>query len=173
MVYIREAHALDGAMPNDRPGSPIVEEPITADERKAVAKRCAGTLDMSPMTMLLDDMSDSTCQAYAAFPDRLFLVGKDGKIAFAGAQGPMGFDPDALEDGIREALGLEPIQREKSSRNRGFRRSGEGRGFGGRDRRPGSGGENGRRDWRRGRGGEGGDQGKGEDDGETDDGLRP
>ena len=102
-VYIREAHALDGAMPNDRPDSPIVEEPVTAQERKEVATRCAGALDMSPMTMLIDNMKDTTSQAYAAFPDRLYLVGKDGKIAFAGDRGPMGFNPDGLEDAVLQA----------------------------------------------------------------------
>jgi len=142
-VYIREAHALDGAMPTDRPDSPIVEEPVTAEERKEVATRCAGALDMSPMTMLIDNMKDTTCQAYAAFPDRLYLVGKDGKIAFAGGRGPMGFNPDGLEDAVREALGMEPIKRE--STERGFDRSR--RGFGGR------GGD------RRGFGGRGGDRG--------------
>lgn len=132
-VYIREAHALDGTMPNDRPDSPIVEEPVTAKERKEVAARCAGALDMSPMTMLIDDMKDSTCQAYAAFPDRLYLVGKDGKIAFAGDRGPMGFNPDVLEDAIREALGMEPIERKRSERTFGRGgRGGDRRGFGGR-----------------------------------------
>jgi hypothetical protein len=153
-VYIREAHALDGTMPNDRPDSPIVEEPVTAKERKEVATRCAGALDMSPMTMLIDDMKDSTCQAYAAFPDRLYLVGKDGKIAFAGDRGPMGFNPDDLEDGIRKALGMEPIKR--ASSERGFDR--DRRGFGGRGGdRPGSRGRGGDRGGRGGRGGGDGD----------------
>ena len=155
-VYIREAHALDGAMPNDRPDSPIVEEPVTAQERKEVATRCAGALDMSPMTMLIDNMKDTTSQAYAAFPDRLYLVGKDGKIAFAGDRGPMGFNPDGLEDAVREALGMEPIKRE--STERGFDRSR--RGFGGRGGdRGGRGGDGGDRGGREGRGGDGSDRG--------------
>ena len=163
-MYIREAHALDGTMPNDRSDSPIVEEPVTAKERKEVATRCAGALDMSPMTMLIDDMKDSTCQAYAAFPDRLYLVGKDGKIAFAGDRGPMGFNPDVLEDAIREALGMEPIERKNSERT--FGRGADRRGFGGRggDRR-GVGGRGGDRGGRGGDGGDGEGDGNGEGDG--------
>ena len=39
-----------------------------------------------------------------ALPDRLYLVGKDGKITYAGGRGPRGFKPDELEDAIREEL---------------------------------------------------------------------
>lgn len=119
MVYIREAHALDGASPRGgRDGDPIVEEPVTLEERKTVATRCSGALDMSPMTMLIDDMKDSTCRDYAAFPDRLYLVGKKGRIAFAGPPGPRGFDPDLLEDAIRAELGLKPLERPDAGRRR-------------------------------------------------------
>ena len=63
---------------------------------------------MTPMRMLLDDMKDSTCKAWAAWPDRLYLVSKEGKIAFAGEQGPRGFKPEQLEAAIRKELGLPP-----------------------------------------------------------------
>jgi len=43
-------------------------------------------------------------KAYSAHPDRLYLVGKDGKIAYAGAPGPQGFNPDQLEEAIRAEL---------------------------------------------------------------------
>ena len=46
---------------------------------------------------LLDDMDDTASEAYASLPDRLYLIGKDGKIAFAGARGPRGFKVDLLQ----------------------------------------------------------------------------
>jgi hypothetical protein len=98
VVYIEEAHALDGVMPKGSGDDPIVEEPITIDERKAVAETCSGALDMSPMRMLIDGMQDTTSRAYAAFPDRLYLVGKDGKLVYTGGKGPRGFKPDELEE---------------------------------------------------------------------------
>ena len=116
VVYIREAHALDGAAPNGGNGAPIVEEPITFDERTNVATTCAAKLDLSPMRTLIDGMDDATSAAYSSFPDRLFLVGQDGKIAFAGGAGPRGFLPDDLEDAIRVALELEPLERKETSR---------------------------------------------------------
>ncbi len=115
MVYIKEAHALDGASPTRSKGAPVVEEPLTLDERKAVATTCAGALDMSPLKMLVDDMKDTTSASYAAWPDRLYLVDKGGTIAFAGGPGPRGFLPDELEDAIREELGLPKKERKAKS----------------------------------------------------------
>jgi hypothetical protein len=109
VVYIHEAHALDGSAPAKK--GPVVEEPLTPDERRAVAKTCGETLDMSPLKMLIDDMDDTTAAAYAAWPDRLYLVGKDGKIAYAGGEGPRGFLPDELEDAIRVELKLKALER--------------------------------------------------------------
>ncbi len=35
--------------------------------------------------------------AYAAWPERLFIVTPDAKIAYAGKRGPWGFKPDHIE----------------------------------------------------------------------------
>ena len=109
MVYIREAHPLDGAMAAPRmKDHPLVEEPLSIDERKAVARTCSGALDLSPLRMVIDDMNDTTCNLYSAWPDRLYLVGWDGRIAFAGDPGPRGFKLELLEDAIRKERGLPP-----------------------------------------------------------------
>jgi hypothetical protein len=109
VVYIHVAHALDGSAPARN--GPVVEEPLRPAERRAVAKTCGEALDLSPLKMLIDDMDDATAAAYAAWPDRLYLVGKDGKIAYAGGEGPRGFLPDELEDAIRVELKLKPLER--------------------------------------------------------------
>ena len=110
VVYISEAHAFDGASPRGgRDGNPIVEEPLTITERLAVATVCQERLDLAPMTVLIDDMKNTADKAYAGFPDRLYLVGKSGRIAYAGAPGPLGFDPDELEAAVRVELGLPPL----------------------------------------------------------------
>lgn len=110
MVYIAEAHAFDGASPRGgRDGNPIVEEPISIDERLAVATVCRERLDLSPMTVLIDDMKNTADGAYAGFPDRLYLVGRNGRVAYAGDPGPIGFRPDELEAAMRAELGLPPL----------------------------------------------------------------
>jgi hypothetical protein len=118
VVYINEAHALDGANPMGGGSAPIVEEPLTLDAKKEVAKICMGALDLAPMTMLVDGMDNKVATAYAAFPDRLYLVDAKGKIALSGAKGPRGFEPDDLEDAIRADLGMEPIRRTKKKKGR-------------------------------------------------------
>ena len=41
VVYIKEAHALDGSMPKGGlDGAPLVEEPLELEERREVAKTC-------------------------------------------------------------------------------------------------------------------------------------
>ncbi len=107
VVYIREAHALDGRSPLGGGGMPIVEDPVNIAERNAVASVCMTRLALDPMPSLVDDMDDTVGKDYAAHPDRLYLVGKDGRIAFDGGPGPMGFEPDKLEAAIRRELGLE------------------------------------------------------------------
>lgn len=62
---------------------------------------------------LLDNIDDKTGIDYAGHPDRLYLVGKDGKIAFAGEKGPRGFKPDLLE----EAILIETGKKKASTKN--------------------------------------------------------
>lgn len=102
MVYIREAHAIDSPMPGWN--GPLVEDPINDLERLAVAKTCLTKLELEPMPAVLDHVDDKVNHAYGAAPDRLYLVGKDGKIAYAGGRGPFGFRPAELEQAIREEL---------------------------------------------------------------------
>lgn len=112
MVYINEAHALDSKWPmGGKNGAPVVEEPRTYKERQEVAKTCAGALDMAPIRMVVDGIDNKVGEAYAAWPDRLYLVDEKGKLAYVGGPGPFGLSPDELEDAIRSELGLEPIER--------------------------------------------------------------
>ena len=83
IVYIREAHALDSRSPLGGNGMPIVEDPITVLERKAVAQICMTKLDLEPIPALVDHMDDRVNQAYSAWPDRLYLVGRDGTIVYS------------------------------------------------------------------------------------------
>ena len=106
-MYIREAHALDSRSPAGGNGNPIVLDPTTGEERQEVAKVCMAKLELEGIPALVDDMDDTANDAYAGWPDRLYLVGKDGKVAYHGGRGPFGFDPDELEGAIRAELGLD------------------------------------------------------------------
>jgi hypothetical protein len=108
VVYIREAHALDGQSPLGGDGMPIVEDPESLEEREAVAQVCMTKLALDPMPALVDDIDDAANMAYAAHPDRLYLIGRDGRVAYHGFEGPEGFDPGELEDAIRALPATRP-----------------------------------------------------------------
>lgn len=42
--------------------------------------------------------------AYSAWPDRIYVVDKKGRIAMKGDPGPRGFDPSAAETSLKELL---------------------------------------------------------------------
>ena len=47
--------------------------------------------------------------AYAAWPDRLYLIDMEGKVAYAGGIGPSGFKPIELQQAIVNLLaGISP-----------------------------------------------------------------
>ena len=52
-------------------------------------------------------MDDAVNKAYAAMPTRLYLVGVDGRVVYAGGLGPFGFKPDELEAAIEAYLDRE------------------------------------------------------------------
>ena len=108
VVYIREAHPINGwqVEANER-DAVLYEQPTTLDERTAVAGACALHHELTIPT-LIDDMENSTDRKYYALPDRLYLVGADGRIAFRGAPGPFGFIVSELERAIEQLVGEAP-----------------------------------------------------------------
>ncbi len=109
VVYIREAHALDSEWALGGNGAPIVEDPVSLSERREVAATCVGALDLAPIPALVDDVDDAVNIAYHAWPDRLYLIGRDGRVAFQGSMGPFGFLPEELEHAIRVELDVREL----------------------------------------------------------------
>lgn len=97
VVYIREAHPSDGwaVRPNADCGISI-PDPKTYSERVKVADNACTALKIS-IPCLVDDISDSVNKAYAAWPDRLYVVDNSGKLAVIGGPGPFGFAPSINE----------------------------------------------------------------------------
>ncbi|GAB4149052.1 MAG: hypothetical protein Fur0037_17390 [Planctomycetota bacterium] len=101
----------------------MVEDPIDVEERAKVAHQCVDDLDL-PIPALIDGLDDSVNRAYGGWPDRLYLVGKDGRIAYAGGRGPFGFRPGELEDAIEEELARIRIPRDERRQEGRERRDG-------------------------------------------------
>lgn len=87
-----------------------IEDPITLAERIAVARRCVKDLGLT-IPAVVDRMDDAVNLAYRGWPERLYLVRQDGKLAYAGGPGPFGFEPDELEKAITGLLPKPPGDR--------------------------------------------------------------
>ena len=113
-IYIREAHPIDGWWLGWGPFKWMMKlmrnkavtdvyDPKTMDERRAVAGRCESALQYGIRTYV-DEMDDRVNNAYAGWPTRLYLVGADGRVAYAGGLGPFGFRPTELKVAIEAYL---------------------------------------------------------------------
>ena len=89
MVYVREAHPTDGwrMESNDRFGA-TTPQPKTYGERVEVAQKCGRVLNLG-FPMLVDTIDDSVGARYSGMPGRLYLIDRDGKIAFKSGRGPV------------------------------------------------------------------------------------
>lgn len=104
VVYIREAHPEDGwVITNNREEDIAFMDPTTFEEREEVAEACAIRLKIR-MPVVIDEIDDTIASAYGALPDRLYLIGKGGTVAYQGEPGPWGFDPAKLEAAIENLL---------------------------------------------------------------------
>ncbi len=106
LVYIREAHPVGGRTMkvNDRDGI-RVRDPATTKEREAIAADCVKALRLS-IPCLVDGVDDAVGKAYAAWPDRIYVVDAEGTIAYKGGTGPKGFRPREAEKTLRRLLGV-------------------------------------------------------------------
>ena len=96
IVYIREAHPEDGWVLSDNRRQGItLDDPADDDVRAEVAATCAVQL-RTWLPVAVDGVDDAVALAYGGWPDRLYLVGRDGRIAYQGGEGPFGFRPDEL-----------------------------------------------------------------------------
>ena len=104
-VYIREAHAdgEDQVLRNLNEGV-VYTQPETADERAEVAAACMLRYNFS-FPMLLDNMENEAEEKYVSWPDRLYIIGSDGKIAYQGGMGPLYFDVEEFETALQEIAG--------------------------------------------------------------------
>jgi len=93
VVYIREAHPTDGwqVQANVRQGV-LVPTARSEEDRAQAASKCAKELKIS-IPVLIDNMNDEVERAYRGWPDRIYVVAKNGMIGFQGEPGPRGFRP--------------------------------------------------------------------------------
>lgn len=103
-MYIQEAHPVDlwQVSSNVKDGV-LLDSPQTAEERAGDAEMCVVRLAIK-LPSLVDGIDNRVERAYTGWPDRLYLIGTDGRIQYKSAPGPYGFSTNDLEASLKRVL---------------------------------------------------------------------
>jgi hypothetical protein len=96
VVYITEAHPSDvWQMQSNIKDSVVFASPKNEEERAYIAGACVRKLGIKlPAT---------------GWPDRLYLIDAQGRLAYKSKPGPFGFHPDDLRAALVKTLGAQTI----------------------------------------------------------------
>ena len=104
IVYIQEAHPIDGWQVDDNEKDDVlVANTVSKEDRANVAGMCVLNLGIE-LPALLDEADNRVERAYTGWPDRLYVVDRDGRIAYKSAAGPFGFKPAEVEATLERLL---------------------------------------------------------------------
>ena len=100
-VYIQEAHPSDiwQMSSNVRQGV-VFRDPRTDAERNQVAGSCVRKLGIR-FPALIDGVDNTVERQYTGWPDRLYLIDREGRVVYKSPPGPFGFRPAELEAALR------------------------------------------------------------------------
>jgi type I thyroxine 5'-deiodinase len=70
-------------------------------DRTEHAQQCTAALKLSLPTVV-DKEDNKVNSAYAGWPDRMVIVAIDGRIAYKGGPGPMGFKVNEVEEWLKK-----------------------------------------------------------------------
>jgi len=104
VVYIEEAHPIDAWQDEDNVKARIfLHSTRTAKERCDVASTCLVKLGIE-YPAVVDDIANTTERAYTAWPDRLYVIDRDGRIAYKSQPGPFGFHTEEVARTLERLL---------------------------------------------------------------------
>ena len=105
VVYILEAHASDvWQLPSNIKQNVVFKTPRDFDERTSVADACVRKLNIE-MPALLDGFDNAVERAYTGWPDRLYVIDREGRVALKTKPGPFGFHPEQVRAKLTELVG--------------------------------------------------------------------
>lgn len=92
----------------------LFDSPRTNEERIDVATTCVVRLAVK-IPALLDAMDNRVERAFTGWPDRLYIIGTDGRIYYKSAPGPFGFSTKELEASLKQLLPASHVAASKPS----------------------------------------------------------
>lgn len=97
-MYIREAHPTDEWQMRDNEKEGVCyPQPKTLAQRVAIAGDFVRRFHYG-IPVVVDPMDNRADAVYAGWPERFYVVGEDGRIAYKGKPGPFGYHPEEVED---------------------------------------------------------------------------
>ena len=104
VVYVQEAHPTDGWQTDSNLQDGVLfRQHQSYAEREEVAQTCSLDLHIG-LPIIIEEMDNAIDEAYGAAPERLYLVGVDGKVAYQGGAGPHFFNLDEWERAIEAVV---------------------------------------------------------------------
>ncbi len=98
LVYIKEAHAGDEWQMDSNVESEVVfDQPRTFEARMDLARTFLDRMEVET-DAFVDDIRNTAMACYAAWPERIYVVDREGRIVYKGGMGPFYFDPDELRE---------------------------------------------------------------------------
>jgi hypothetical protein len=85
----------------------VFKQPTTFAERQELAKVLVDRLKYR-VPVAIDGIENAADKAYAAWPERIYVIGAGGRIVYKGGMGPFGFKPDEAEQRLAEHLAASP-----------------------------------------------------------------
>jgi hypothetical protein len=74
----------------------VFKQPRTFEERRTAAALLVDRLKYRA-PLAIDSIEGAAEKAYGAWPERIYIIDTDGRIAYKGGMGPFGFHPDEAE----------------------------------------------------------------------------
>ena len=105
VVYIQEAHSSDvWQMPVNEKQNVVFAQPKSIEERVGIAESCVRKLNIK-LPALIDPIDDRTERAYTGWPDRLYVIDREGRVAYKSRPGPYGFKPLEARQALAKLAG--------------------------------------------------------------------
>lgn len=96
-VYIREAHPLDEwQMDSNEKENVCYRQPRSLSDRVLIANDFVKRFRY-PLPLAIDAIDDSVEKVYAGWPERFYIIDRQGVIVYKGEPGPFGFHPEEVE----------------------------------------------------------------------------
>lgn len=81
----------------------IFRDPQSDAERSQVAESCVRKLGIR-FPALIDGIDNTVERQYTGWPDRMYLIDREGRVVYKSDPGPFGFHPKLLEAALTRVV---------------------------------------------------------------------